>query len=142
MQKLLHAFLLFILSTVAFGQGVVVSYPPAGTSVKRGDHIRVQIDRPDSLSSSFEIGVGIAIAPCGTRPCFLPEDFMGYVLYHGGYNPVLINGRGLTLVQNFSVEVPSTFPTGPAQLNIAHATLIGAGSIPYTQTLNTSLIVV
>jgi hypothetical protein len=37
----------------------------------------------DSLSSSLEIGVAIAIASCASRPCFNPQDFMGDILYHG-----------------------------------------------------------
>jgi len=78
----------------------------------------------DSLSSSLEIGVGIAIASCATRPCFPPQDFMGNVLYHGAYKPVQLKSS-LTLFQNFSVEIPSGFPKGHAQLNVAHSALIG-----------------
>jgi len=78
----------------------------------------------DTLSSSLEIGVGIAIASCATRPCFPPQDFMGDVLFHGAYKPVRVE-NSLTLFQNFSVEIPSGFPKGHAQLNVAHSALIG-----------------
>jgi len=140
MPKLLHTILFFILVTFACGQNVVISYPPPGTKVKPGKHLRVQIARPDTLSSSLEIGVGIAIASCATHPCFPPQDFMGDILYHGAYKPVQLKSS-LTLFQNFSVEIPSGFPKGHAQLNVAHSALIGAGSIPYLQTLNISLVV-
>ena len=81
----------------------------------------------DSLSSSLEIGIGIAIASCATRPCFSPQDFMGDVLYHGAYKPVQLKSS-LTLFQNFSVEIPFGFPKGHAQLNVAHSALIGVRS--------------
>lgn len=46
MSKLLHTILVFILATLAFGQNVVISHPPPGTSVKPNEHVRVQIARP------------------------------------------------------------------------------------------------
>ena len=84
---------------------------------------------------------------------------MGDVLYHGGYKPVQISRFSTTLYENFTVVIPSGFPTGPAQLNVAHSGLIGvraifllacetkrcsnqAGFIPYIQTLNITLNVV
>ena len=149
MSKLLHTILVFVLATLAFGQNVIISHPAPGTSVKPNEHVRVQIARPvrstvafprtgipytfdflqDSLSSSLEIGVGIAIASCASRPCFDPQDFMGDVLYHGGYKPVEISQRSTTLYENFTVVIPSGFPTGPAQLNVAHSALIGVRTI-------------
>src|SRR6266550_1699759 len=44
--KLLHTILFFILVTLAYGQNVIISYPPPGTKVKPGKHLRVQIARP------------------------------------------------------------------------------------------------
>ncbi|KAF8676123.1 hypothetical protein AX14_005004 [Amanita brunnescens Koide BX004] len=135
----LHAVIVFILATLAFGQNVIISHPPPGTSVRPKQRVRVQIAKPDSLSSSLEIGVAIAIVSCAARDCFNPQDFFGDVLYHGGYDPVQVFNTRTTLYQNFTVEIPAGFAKGPAQLNVAHSGLIGAGFIPYIQVLNQTL---
>ncbi|KAF8628977.1 hypothetical protein AX15_003616 [Amanita polypyramis BW_CC] len=142
MLKLVQVVFFFIFAVVTCAQNVVIAAPPAGKSLKAGRKFTIEIDRPNSLSSSLEIGVGIGIASCATRPCFPPEDFVGYVLYHGAYEPTLERPGSSTLYQNFTVKIPSGFPKGLGQLNVVHSALIGAGPIPYIQTLNISVNVV
>ncbi len=78
----------------------------------------------DCSASTFDSRFRFGLAFCATRPCFPPQDFMGDVLFHGAYKPVRVE-NSLTLFQNFSVEIPSGFPKGHAQLNVAHSALIG-----------------
>ncbi|KAG6809480.1 hypothetical protein H0H92_016087 [Tricholoma furcatifolium] len=112
-------------STV-YAQGALIGYPPSGTTVSAGSNITVEIDRPNSLSSSTEVAVVIGLISCPTSPCRPVTDGVGTVLYNGPYHPALPPaGSGKPPHQNFTVTVPSDFPTGTAQLGVVHVTLIG-----------------
>lgn len=49
---------------------------------------------------------------------------MGTILYNGKFNPQY-HETSQPPYQNFSVKVPTDFTSGNAQINVAHATLIG-----------------
>jgi len=53
---------------------------------------------------------------------------MGTVLYAGPFNPQLVPGVYNPLHENFSVHIPVFFPTGQAQLGLAHFDLVGVRS--------------
>lgn len=52
---------------------------------------------------------------------------MGTILYNGKFNPQY-HEPSQPPYQNFSVKVPADFTTGSAQINVAHATLIGVST--------------
>ncbi|KAJ7149667.1 hypothetical protein C8R46DRAFT_964200 [Mycena filopes] len=122
--------------TTAYAQGVVITAPSAGSNVHAGANITVEIDRPNSLTPSTEVSVAIGLMACGSGICPPPADVMGTILFQGPYTPQLVGGH---LTQNFTVAIPSSFSIGPAQLNVAHFALVGAGPFPFLQTLNITL---
>lgn len=73
------------------------------------------------------MAVAIGIASCGTAGCFPATDFMGTILYNGKFNPVY-HENYQPPYQNFSVTIPSGFAQGDAQINVAHATLVGVSA--------------
>ena len=52
---------------------------------------------------------------------------MGSILYNGPFDPVYHEAY-LPPYQNFTVTVPSSYAAGHAQVNVAHATLIGVSN--------------
>ncbi|KAF5379412.1 hypothetical protein D9615_006538 [Tricholomella constricta] len=125
-------------------QRVSIGYPQDGASVKSGDSITVEVDRPNTLSGSTEVAIVIGLQSCPTIPCHSVEDGMGFILYNGGYNPQYHqNAPGFKPPhQNFTVSIPSTAQKGKAQLGVTHVSLIGAGASPFLETLNVTLNVV
>lgn len=49
---------------------------------------------------------------------------MGTILYSGKFHPVY-HEFNLPPYENFTVKIPSSFASGRAHINVAHATLIG-----------------
>jgi len=128
------------LSTLALAQRVSISAPADGTSVAAGSNITVEIDRPNSLSASTEVAVVIALQTCQSLSCLSPSDFLGSVLYNGGYNPVQMPPTSSKPPhQNFTVTIPASTPSGLVQLGVVHVSLIGAGPEPFMETTNITL---
>ncbi|KAG5635275.1 hypothetical protein H0H81_011838 [Sphagnurus paluster] len=94
----------------------------------------------NSLQSSVEVAVVIGFESCPTYSCHPASDGIGTVLYNGKYNPQY-RTPGLPPYQNFSVLIPFTAPQGPAQLNLAHFALTGAGLAPFLETSNVTVFV-
>ncbi|KAF8737035.1 hypothetical protein AX14_013568 [Amanita brunnescens Koide BX004] len=136
-------FAFFAFATVVFAQDVQIGYPPAGYKVKPGQHLTVEIDQPNSIQGSWNVGVAIGASTCasGNPTCLPASDGMNIVLYNGPYNPEQ-HTPSKPRYQSFTVVVPSWFPKGPAQLNVAYAGLFGANAFPYFQTINQTLTVV
>ncbi|KAF7977300.1 hypothetical protein HWV62_644 [Athelia sp. TMB] len=132
------AILASVFATAAYAQGVVIAAPPASSTVKPGQSLKVQINRPDSLSGSTEVAVVIGMIGCTASSCPGPDEELGHILYNGLYRPKL---HGTTLEETFTVTVPSTLTAGKAVLSVSHFTLIGAGPIPYLQLQNITLTV-
>ncbi|KAJ5899728.1 hypothetical protein N7495_004472 [Penicillium taxi] len=135
----------FSLSIIAFASAALaqtaqIGLPTEGQKVTAGSEIIVQVQRPNSLTSSQEMAVAIGITSCGDA-CQSPSDVLGNVLYNGAFKPVYHESY-LAPYQNFSVKIPATFAAGSAQINVAHATLIGAGPEPFLETLNQTIVVV
>ncbi|KAF9524266.1 hypothetical protein CPB83DRAFT_898020 [Crepidotus variabilis] len=132
----------FVVATIgivgAAAQRSFIANPIAGTTISPGQHITVQVIRPNSLQGSTEVGLVIALLQCREDPCPPPSSQLGNVLYNGQYNPVLHEQPGRPY-QNFTVTVPG-FQAGDglnkAQLATARFHLIGAGPSP-TLELNT-----
>ncbi|KAJ7149659.1 hypothetical protein C8R46DRAFT_522498 [Mycena filopes] len=120
-------------ATTAYA-GVVLNAPLPGATLHPGSNFTVEIETPNGLTPTIDISVAIGLLPCGK---FCPPgdpDAMGTILYHGPYTPQLDANRHVT--QNFTLTIPSSFSTGPAQLNVARFALIGAGPFPDLHTLN------
>jgi hypothetical protein len=112
----------------ALAQNAGIGLPTAGQKLTKGSDIVVQVQRPNSLTGSTEMAVAIGISSCATRPCNPPDEFMGTILYNGAFKPEY-HETSLPPYENFTVTVPSDFAVGNAQINVAHATLIGVSHI-------------
>lgn len=70
------------------------------------------------------MAVAIGIASCDSGSCYPADEVMGTILYNGKFNPVY-HESSQPPYQNFTVKIPSSFASGNAHINVAHATLIG-----------------
>ncbi|KAJ5938381.1 hypothetical protein N7466_001515 [Penicillium verhagenii] len=109
---------------LALAQNAVIRLPTPNQTVASGRDIIVQMQRPDSLTGSTEMAVAIGLISCLHRVCQPASNIMGTILYNGVIDPVYHEAY-LPPYQNFTVTVPFSFAVGQAQINVAHATLIG-----------------
>ncbi|CAG8367160.1 unnamed protein product [Penicillium salamii] len=137
-MKFLYSIALFAISALA--QRAQIGLPTEGQDVTAGKEIVVQIQRPNSLSGSTEIGVVIGFTSCVDAPCHTAEDVLGKVLYNGPFKPVY-HESNLPPYENFSVTVPESAAKGKGQINVAHATLIGAGPSAFLESFNRTVTV-
>lgn len=68
--------------------------------------------------------MAIGVTSCASTPCPTTVQDLGSVLYYGPYAPELYGGR-TPEYENFTVSLPSGFPLGAAQINVAHFSLLG-----------------
>ena len=78
----------------------------------------------NSLSGSTEMAVAIGLVSCLHRVCQPASNIMGSIVYNGLFDPTY-HETYLPPYQNFKVTVPFAFAAGQAQINVAHATLLG-----------------
>jgi hypothetical protein len=127
---------------LALAQNAVIGLPTPNQTVASGSDIIVQIQRPvcqppillakislsnriqNSLTGSTEMAVAIGLVSCLHRVCQPASNIMGSILYNGLFDPAYYETY-LPPYQNFTVTVPFAFAAGQAQINVAHATLIG-----------------
>ncbi|KAF7377905.1 hypothetical protein MSAN_00214200 [Mycena sanguinolenta] len=131
-----------VFAATALAQAVDIGAPAAGTTVSAGSNITVEIDRPDSLTASTEVAVVIGFLSCGASGCPPPSETLGTILYNGPYDPEFSNdGSGVNKPphQNFTVTIPSSASSGPAQLGVIHLALVGLSETPLFETLNVTL---
>ncbi|KAJ5669426.1 hypothetical protein N7462_010496 [Penicillium macrosclerotiorum] len=126
---------------VAFAQRAQIGLPTAGQQLTKGNDVIVQVQRPNSLTGSTELVVAIGISSCGSEPCKPADEVMGTILYNGDFKPEY-HESSQPPYQNVTVNIPSSFTEGNAQVNVAHATLMGAGPYPYLEILNQTVVVV
>ncbi|KAF8336749.1 hypothetical protein F5887DRAFT_565748 [Amanita rubescens] len=128
-MKFLSVILLLAFPILSLAQAVTIESPPAGASITQAGSFTVQIARPDTLTGSIEVSVAIGVTSCVSTPCpgFTADQDLGDVLYYGPYTPELYNGR-TPEYENFTVSLPSGFPLGAAQINVAHFSLLGVSS--------------
>ena len=63
-------------------------------------------------------------------PCFPPADALGTILFNGPFNPQFENLPPLFVQhENYTVTVPASLPTGPAQLSVFHVALVGVSGV-------------
>ncbi|KAJ6555077.1 hypothetical protein DFH09DRAFT_1165476 [Mycena vulgaris] len=129
-----------ILATTAFAQRIEIGAPADGSSVKAGSNMTVEVDRPDTLTGSTEVAIVIGFLSCVGFPegCPPPSDIIGNILYNGPYDPEFHTNvsRSKPPHQNFTVTIPASARTGPAQLSVTHFSLVGAGPFPFLESLN------
>ncbi|PLB50737.1 hypothetical protein P170DRAFT_435919 [Aspergillus steynii IBT 23096] len=129
--------LLFLtsLAGAALAQNARIGLPEAGHSLKAGEELIVQVQRPNSLTGSQEVGVAIGIQSCANGPCHPPKDAMGQILYNGPFKPVY-HEHSLPPYENFTVTVPDSVASGEAVIGVAHVSLVGAGPFPFLEVLD------
>ncbi|KAI1829402.1 hypothetical protein DTO027I6_9617 [Penicillium roqueforti] len=135
-----------IVSLVAFAgvslaQNFIIGLPTAGQNLSKGSNVVIQVKRPNSLTGSTEIAVVIGISSCVSTACRPAGEVMGTILYRGDFDPQYYEASKPPY-QNFTITVPNLIPAGNAQINIAHAALVGAGASPYLETLNRTVVVI
>ncbi|PWY68983.1 hypothetical protein BO94DRAFT_628586 [Aspergillus sclerotioniger CBS 115572] len=123
-MKSLHFLLpLTLYTTTALSQGIYINSPAPGSQLSAGSSITVQVARYDFIQSVAEIGLGIGFSSC-TNGCPDPTASLGTLGYSGGYDPEF--GPGIhDQYENFTMTVPET--TGPAQIGVVRAFLVGLG---------------
>ncbi|KAJ6629323.1 hypothetical protein B0H10DRAFT_1776580 [Mycena sp. CBHHK59/15] len=143
-MKFLSLALGALCATTAFAQRVAIGAPADGASVTAGSNITVEVDRPDTLSSSVEVAIVIGFNSCASRPCLPPSETIGTLLYNGPYDPEFHTNVSFSKPphQNFTVTIPASAPNGEAQLSVTHFSLIGASLGPFLEILNITLNVV
>lgn len=70
------------------------------------------------------MAIAIGVVSWPSRACQPASNIMGFNMYNGLFDAMYPQAY-LPLYQNFTVAVPSSFVVGQAQVNVAHATLIG-----------------
>ncbi|KAJ5584280.1 uncharacterized protein N7459_004080 [Penicillium hispanicum] len=126
-------------ASVALAQGADIGLPTKGQTVPAGQDVIVQVQRVDTLTNSNELAVAIGISSCA-KGCLSAMKDMGTLLFNGTFEPAF-HEAGPPPYQNYSVTIPSDFTKGAAQINVAHATLVGALLYPMIEGLNQSIIV-
>ncbi|KAM5538612.1 hypothetical protein V8D89_007641 [Ganoderma adspersum] len=137
-------FALVSLVASAAAQSVVIAAPAPSTTLSLGSSFVVDVERPASLTSSQEVSVAIGLRTClGSCSGINATSNIGTSLYAGPYAPTSVGGGSLDVAQNFTVQVPVLFITGPALLSVAHFSLI-QGTQPFlevvSETVNISLL--
>ncbi|KAF8737485.1 hypothetical protein AX14_012783 [Amanita brunnescens Koide BX004] len=136
-HEFLSSALFFALPILSLAQGVVITNPKKGETFAPGEFFTVTVSEPDSLTGSIGVATAMGLASCASGPCSPPalDNFFGTVLEYGLYTPT----KTPPVFQNFSVKVPDWWQGGPAQLNVAYFSLIGAGSEPNMQLLDVEI---
>ncbi|CCM05439.1 uncharacterized protein FIBRA_07658 [Fibroporia radiculosa] len=126
----------------AVAQQIAIAIPATNDTVSAGSNITVQVIKPDSLTGSTEVGIAISLKSCASYPggCAVVDisQALGDILYTGLYDPEYRSGEWYPF-QNFTVQVPSGFPSGQAALGVTQLALVGAGPYPYTQVTNQTI---
>ncbi|OQE46290.1 hypothetical protein PENCOP_c001G01811 [Penicillium coprophilum] len=138
-MKSFISMLLFIAVTIA--QRAAIGLPTKDQRIISGKEIVVQVQRPNSLSPSKEMGVTIGLSSCKSSPCRDADEVLGTILYNGRFNP-LGHESSLPPYENFTITVPASATLGKSQINVAHAALIGAGPSAFLESLNQTVYVV
>ncbi|KAF8623297.1 hypothetical protein AX17_007469 [Amanita inopinata Kibby_2008] len=133
----------FALAVAGVAQSFLIGYPPPGAKIHTGRNFTVEIVVPNSIQGPIDVGIAIGLNPCGHNPCPGPQLAVGHVLYSGLFKARLpSSGPYKPPFENFTLEVPSTFPKGHAQLNVVYCGLFGAGPSPTLQFHNETLRVI
>ncbi|KAH9846311.1 hypothetical protein C2E23DRAFT_872437 [Lenzites betulinus] len=122
-------------------QSVAILSPPAGATLSPGDTFVVDIDKADSLSPSQDVSVAIGLAACESpESCdaVASGGLLGDPLFTGDYSPQL-RPNSTHLFQNYTVQIPSTLPSGQFVLAVAHFYLLGAGATPTVEMVNSTV---
>ncbi|CAL5866320.1 uncharacterized protein PFLUO_LOCUS527 [Penicillium psychrofluorescens] len=123
------------LAGIAVAQSANIAFPN-GAKAAAGDEYLIQIQQGDSLTNFKEIGIAIGITSCTESKCLPAKEELGTLLYTGPFNPEFHKTGGSEPYQNFTVTIPKSVTAGKAQINVAHAYLVGAGFEPIMDTLN------
>ncbi|RAL15871.1 uncharacterized protein BO97DRAFT_383644 [Aspergillus homomorphus CBS 101889] len=128
------------LVATAMAQNAAISLPKAGQTVKPGQNLTVQVQRPNTITGLQEMAVAIGFQSCGSGKCFAADEDMGTILYNGAFSPAY-HEYYLPPYENFTVMVPASAAAGQAVIGVAHATLIGASANPHLEVLNRTVTV-
>ncbi|KAH7910753.1 hypothetical protein BJ138DRAFT_1101590 [Hygrophoropsis aurantiaca] len=124
-----------LLATLTAAQ-IVFNIPVAGTTLVAGSNYTFQVGMPDQPTTDDEIAIAIGLISCPNGQCPYPDyEALGQVLYQGPFDPQF-GPAYYNLYQNFTVQIPASFPTGQALLGAVHFVLIGAEYSPYIEAIN------
>ncbi|KLO10776.1 hypothetical protein SCHPADRAFT_502683 [Schizopora paradoxa] len=139
----------FVFATLAFAaaalaQRVAITFPNQGQNIPAGSSINVQVAEGDQLSSVKEIGIAVTLQHCQQNPCEDVEDDLGTIFYAGPYQPQFFTPPSPpgAPYQNFTINIASSFPKGPAVFSVSHAQLLGAGPFLFTEIANLTVNIV
>ncbi|GJE91551.1 hypothetical protein PsYK624_077010 [Phanerochaete sordida] len=126
------------LATTAFAQGISINAPTANSSVSPGQSITVEIQKPVFIQAEIDVALVLSMNPCPSSSC--DTNALGDILYNGPFNPQPGPGG---LLQNFTVEVPSSYTHGGLVVLIAtYFELLGLSETPEIFKTNVPLRVV
>jgi len=97
----------------ALAQSSRITLPVAGSTIRAGQNITVQVTHAISTSQvggELDVAVSIGISGCapGAAGCPDPSKDAGrYILYTGPYSPSIHDSGSLDAYQNFTVFIPS-----------------------------------
>ncbi|KAE8161896.1 hypothetical protein BDV40DRAFT_266592 [Aspergillus tamarii] len=131
-------FIAFLAAAVS-AQNAFIGLPKKDQEITAGENLVVQVQRPNSLTGSKEMGVAIGVASCASNPCMAPKDTLGTLLYNGPFKPEYHDNLGP--YENFTVTIPDSIAKGDAQINVAHVAIVGASAWPYLDLLNQTVVV-
>ncbi|KAJ6138145.1 hypothetical protein N7471_004631 [Penicillium samsonianum] len=138
-MKPFFSMILFV--AVAIAQRATIGLPTENQKINSGKEVVIQVQRPNSLSPSKEMGVAIGLSSCASSPCRDADEVLGTILYNGPFKPEY-HESGLPPYENFTVTVPASATLGKNQINVAHAALIGAGPSAFLESLNQTVFIV
>ncbi|KAJ5384834.1 hypothetical protein N7517_002745 [Penicillium concentricum] len=138
-MKSFFSIVLFV--AVAIAQRAAIGLPAEDQRINSGKEVVVQVQRPNSLSPSKEMGIAIGLSSCKSSPCREADEVLGTVLYNGPFNPQY-HESSLPPYENFTVTMPTSATLGRSQINVAHAALIGAGPSAFLESLNQTVFIV
>ncbi|KAF5361140.1 hypothetical protein D9758_009035 [Tetrapyrgos nigripes] len=143
MKFITSAFSTLILVAGVLGQSAYIETPTKGNSVTAGTSLVIDVVRPNTISSSVEIGIAIGIASCAASRCYSAAETLGTLLYNGIFNPQYdakpFETGQYQPHQEITVQIPEDFTKGDAQINFAHFFLLGASLSPTVETSSVSV---
>ncbi|KAH9925403.1 uncharacterized protein BXZ73DRAFT_79062 [Epithele typhae] len=138
-------FALACFAAAAAAQRIAIGAPASMSTVAAGSNITVEVDKPNSLSGSTEVGLAIGVLPCGSSPCssINVTQFLGNIVYSGSFDPQYDSSDpSKPPFQNFSIEIPSTATSGQQlSIGVVHLSIVGASGTPFTEVVNTTVVV-
>ncbi|KHN95209.1 uncharacterized protein MAM_06920 [Metarhizium album ARSEF 1941] len=139
MKRLLALLLLAPLAAVASASvQIAIKSPRPGATLHRQRPSEMVVQTPNNdTTAAREVSLVLSVVPCPESACPNAGDGLGTVLYAGPFRPVAPAAAPGAPAgppeQAFQVDVPASFPVGPAELLATHFVLTGDNLSPLLQ---------